>query len=148
MRPGHDPETRGLTRSALEEVRAIEEGRLKLEDAKYLPPYTRIENGRVVSSDGTASGIFLLLVTHIGTIAFVVLAVSLIGSAARWLFEFKVAGYPVFLAFGVGVCCLSLGIPLFVLRDLLKMPMVSYLQILIAVAGGNDCLLPRVRSVG
>jgi hypothetical protein len=46
MLPGLDPETKGLTRLALDAKRQVESGRLPLKDAKYLPEGTRLENGK------------------------------------------------------------------------------------------------------
>jgi hypothetical protein len=63
-----DPETKGLIRMAMLERMALEDGRMKLEDAIYQPPGTRLENRKVILPSTGVGGLIGLLLSVVGAV--------------------------------------------------------------------------------
>jgi hypothetical protein len=143
MLPGVDPETDSLVKLGLKDVRDVEAGRLTLAHARNLPDGTRLEGGRVAPPLAGVGSALMLLFTHAGTIALLVLTGVLIGSAVRWLLLVSVAGVPVYAGFAVATCCLGVGALFFWFRDLQSWPSIALLQIGVATLGGTFSLLVR-----
>lgn len=138
-----DPETDGLIKLGLRDIREIEAGRMKPEDSLYLPPGTTVKDGKVALPPTGVGAALTLAAGAAGSVAIGYGAFTLGGLALALLFAYaragliyEVRGVPLYLPLALAISCLALGAVFLWAREIRKWRSVAIAQVASAVAAG------------
>ncbi|MER8915199.1 hypothetical protein NKI32_15355 [Mesorhizobium sp. M0761] len=133
----HDPETRGLIRQGLKDIRDVGNG--KPIEQTSLPPGTYVENGTVhlpPTGLGAAAALAVAGVSSVGGLILAGLAGSMLFAALRTVMNYNMRGVAIYFWIGVAIAILALGAFIYWIRDVRRLFIAGLLEIAAGTIGG------------